>query len=180
MMNRLVPVVLLLAAFGLFFGYIHPTYTDTIASARAEIRSYESALAAAEAFSRKESELLAERNAIPGDGLARIEAFLPDGVDNVQLIVDLNALADRSGVRLSDFDVAAPEEGGDDSFGTPASPVDSLLLSVSAAGTYDAFRTFIEAAERSLRLLDVVELSVDDAPTGVYTYVLTFRMYWLR
>lgn len=180
-MNRLLPVVFLLAAFGLFFGYIHPTYSGPIAVARGEIRSYDSALAAAAAYSRKESELLEEKNAIPVEDLERIAAFLPDGVDNVQLIVDLNALADRSGIRLSDFDVessVAVEEGG--GFGDPTSPVESLTLSVTATGTYTAFRSFLAASERSLRLLDMTDLTVDDSPTGIYTYGMTFRIYWLR
>lgn len=184
MTGRLLPIIGILIAIGLFFGYINPTYTGPVAEARAQVREYDRALRAAAEFERKENELLAERSSIPEDDLERIEAFLPAGVDNVQLILDLDALASRSGVTLSGFDVAPPpteEEQAADltTFDQTDSPIRSLTLSVSASGTYAAFRTFLDGIEHSLRLLDVVSLSITDSATGVYTYEMTFRIYWL-
>lgn len=190
MISRLFPAIALILAIGLFFGYINPTRTGSIAETKAQIESYESALEAAERFEAKENELIIARANIPSDGLARLEAFLPDGVDNVQIILDLNTLAARSGITLSDFDMAV--QGGS-SAGSPTptpqtlgfelesnGPIESLELSVSATGTYAAFRSFLDGIEQSLRLLDVVAVKVDDSPTGVYTYDMTIRLYWLR
>lgn len=199
-MTRLFPIVPFLVALGLFFGYVHPTYTGSISALNSEIQSYDAALAAADRFAEREAALNAERAAIPQDGLARLEAFLPDGVDNVQLILDLDALASRSGLSLTDFDVATGNASTDTSSQAPvggpgpdgaiapgggvelggADPVDSIDLSVSATGTYASLRTFLAGVERSLRLLDLVELTVEDSDTGVYSYDMTFRLYWLR
>lgn len=183
MMSRLLPILLILAAVGLFFGYINPTYTGSIASLRGDIASYDSALAASKQFSEKEAELAQERNSIPPEGLARIEEFLPDGVDNVQLILDLNSLASKSGLSLSNFDIgqASDKRAGSDQLALASeSPVDSLDLSVSATGSYAAMKAFLKGAEWSLRPLDLVSLTVSDSKTGIYTYDLTFRIYWLR
>jgi Tfp pilus assembly protein PilO len=186
MISRFFPIIALILAVGLFFGYINPTRTGSIAASQAQIDSYESALEAAERFKEKESELVIARANIPSEGLARLETFLPDGVDNVQIILDLNTLAARSGITLSDFDTtptasstsAVPEQIGFE-LGSNG-PIDSIELTVSATGSYASFRTFLDGIEKSLRLLDVVSVSVKDSPTGVYTYDMVIRLYWLR
>jgi hypothetical protein len=205
MMTRLVPFLCVALAAGLFFAYINPTRTGSITDSRAQIASYESALAAADRFSRKQGELVVARANIPSEGLARLESFLPDGVDNVQIILDLTALAARSGITLSDFDTtesasatgaagSAPQGGAapataSGAVGAGASgglpfesvdPIDSIDLTVSATGTYASFHAFLEGIEQSLRLLDVVSISVSDSETGVYTYDMTIRLYWLH
>lgn len=187
MMSRLIPIIGILIAIGLFAGYIHPTYTGAVAAQRAQVKSYDTALAAADAFSEKESELLAEKAALSEADLARLSSFLPDGVDNVQLILDLDALANRTGVNLSNFDVTATDENqmtsgltGNRLPLTNSRPAESLTLSVSATGTYGAFRAFLDGVEHSLRLLDLIGLQVNDSATGVYTYDMVFRIYWLR
>lgn len=186
MIGRLLPVFLILIAIGIFAGYINPTYTGTILPLEAEIAQYNSTLSAAADFNKKEAQLAADRAAIPADSITRLEAFLPDGVDNVQLILDLNALAARSGVQLSNFsikDSAASNgitSGGNLPLESGAKATDSLDLSVTAVGTYSAFRTFLAGAELSLRPLDVVQLTVTPSATGVYTYNMTFRIYWLH
>ena len=181
-MSRIIPTVLALAAIGLFFGYINPTYSRDINTLRAEIRSYDDALTAADVFTEKEKEIVKQRANIPPAGLARVEAFLPDGVDNVQLILDLNALAERSGLTLSDFDITEgeAEDGGGALMLETDGPVESLELSVAATGNYASFKTFLKGAEWSLRPLDLVELDIEDSETGVYTYQIKFRIYWLR
>lgn len=203
--SRIIPLLLVVGAIGLFMGYTQPTYGGSVASLKEEIRGFDTALSAAEQFKQKEAELTQQRAALSQEQLARLEAFLPDSVDNVQLIVDLNSLAARSGVQLSQFDIAesgtgsdsattaaAPQAAGPDMDAAPltpsnttlalqsSEPTESLELSVSATGSYAAFRTFLAGVEQSLRPLDVIELSVQDSETGVYTYDVTFRLYWLR
>lgn len=202
--SRIVPILLVIGAIGLFIGYTQPTYGGSVTALKDEISTLDSALMAAEQFKQKEAQLTQQRNAISGEQLARLESFLPDSVDNVQLIVDLNSLAARSGVQLSEFNIAGGETESDtaSSARTSDAPLtaapgamamqsntlalessestESLELSVSATGSYAAFRTFLTGVEQSLRPLDVIELSVQDSETGVYTYDITFRLYWLR
>jgi len=190
MMYRLIPVLMLLGAIGLFLGYVQPAYTVELAALSNEIKDYDAGLAAAKQFKEKEIELMKQQSTIPSDQLARLNSFLPDSVDNVQLILDLNSLAARSGVQLSDFEVAGGGEGiSEDGALAPAEnatpfdsgePVESIELSLSASGTYAAFRTFLDGVESSLRPLDVVELSLQDSQSGIYTYDIALRLYWLR
>ncbi|HYD93192.1 MAG TPA: hypothetical protein VEB18_01905 [Candidatus Paceibacterota bacterium] len=184
MTSRVLPVILILAALGIFFGYVNPTYSGEVKTLQSEIRSYDAALRAASEFREKEAQLTLERNGISNEGLRRVEAFLPDGVDNVQLILDLNSLASRSGMVLSDFDIVDRAEQ-EDSEGTALTlesddATDSIDLTVNATGSYENFKKFLKGAEWSLRPLDLVSLEIKDSATGIYTYTMTFRLYWLR
>ncbi|MDR3547772.1 MAG: hypothetical protein P4M11_05825 [Candidatus Pacebacteria bacterium] len=189
MISRILPILFLVIAAGLLFGYVNPTYTGQIADAKQQIASYDSALVAASQFNQKQNQLIAQENAIPATDIQRIQSFLPDGVDNVQLILDLNSLAARSGLTLSNFAVS---QNGSSASSTASGGIgttvpalnssistNSLDLSVSATGTYAAFRTFLAATEQSLRPLDITSISITDSATGVYTYQMTFRIYWL-
>jgi hypothetical protein len=189
MITKLLPVLAILIVIGLFFGYIDPTYTGQIAEAKSQIASYNSALAAAAQFNQKENQLIAEQNQISAASIQRVETYLPDGVNNVQLILDLNSLAARSGLQLSGFTVSnnstAANSSASQGAGTAVPALNSgdttasLDLSVSGTGTYAAFRTFLSAVEQSLRPMDVTQLSINDSTTGVYTYQMTLRIYWL-
>lgn len=191
-MSRIIPVGALIISIALFLLYVKPTYSGPIAETKDKIQSYSAALAAADRFSQKEAELTQAKTNIPAESLARLNSFLPDGVDNVQLILDLDALAARSGVTLSNFDIknqdatTAAGTGGTAVPGqlgpglTANTPVDSLDLTLEATGSYPAFRSFLTGIEQSLRPLDVVNLDVSESGTGVYTYTMTIRIYWLH
>ena len=112
MNNRILPSLALMLAVGIFFGYMKPAWSGPIAETKAAIKNNEQALAAADEYKAKQNTLASARNAIDPENLARISTFLPDSVDNVGLILDINALAARSGLSLSNIDVVANNAGG--------------------------------------------------------------------
>jgi Tfp pilus assembly protein PilO len=185
-MNRVFPLLALIIAIAIFFGYVNATWTGSIATTQAAIANDDQALTAASEYTSRQNELASARNAIDPASLARLNAFLPDSVDNVGLILDLNALAARSGLSLASIDVAADQASGASSVASgslPASgqdPVGSVDLSLSASGTYAALQSFLTGVEASERILDVTDLTVRGSDTGVYTYQMTVRLYWLR
>ena len=77
---------------------------------------------------------------------------------------------------LSDIGVTPPAE---DQAALQGS-IGSVDLTLTATGTYKAFRTFLSGIERSARMLDVIRVSVRGSDTGVYAYSMTIRLYWLR
>ncbi len=204
------PLVLIILAGCLGYFYIYPTFNGTIAADQEQIASYDSALSAAAAFTQKENQLIGEENAIDPASLSRLEEYMPDGVDNIQLIVDMDALAAKYGITLSEFSIqnnssaassssasgvapttstVVPGSGTNSAStaGVPSGAVtlpsdsstDSLDLSVNATGTYSQFIAFLTAAEQSLRPLDITKIVLTSASSGVYTYAITFRIYWL-
>lgn len=188
MMTRILPFVALALAAGIIFGYVVPTYKNSIVTTQKEITSYENALAAAKGFTKKEDDLAAQRASLPADGIARLGSFLPDAVNNVQLILDLDGLAARSGMVLSNFNIDTNSISSGSSSNDPnalalqsSNPVDSVQLTLETTGTYPQFRAFLAAMEQSLRPLDVIGLTVaQGAGNGLYKYNLTVRVYWLH
>lgn len=183
MNSRAIPLLALVVAIAIFFGYVNPAWTGSIADTKAAIAANDAALAAAARFAAQQDELAAARDAINPADLARLREFLPSSVDNVGLILDLNALAAKSGLALSNVDVAvsapeAPRNGAIPAKGTD--PVGSVDLSLAAVGTFSALQQFLAGVERSQRLLDVRELNVRGSETGVYNYQMAIRLYWLR
>ena len=185
MNSRALPLLGLIVAIGIFFAYVNPQWNGPIAAANAAIASDNQALAASADYSQRQNELASARNAIDPTNLSRLTTLLPDSVDNVGLILDLNALAARSGLSLSNVDVANSSSNGSNASGAAAgsgatSPVGSVDLSLSAVGTYSALEAFLAGIESSARLLDVRDLAVKGSSTGVYVYQMTIRLYWLR
>lgn len=185
MNGKAIPSLALLIAIAALFGYIRPTLNGSIATAKSAIAFDDQALAAAAQYQSEQTSLASARDAIDPQNLTRLTQFLPDSVDNVGLVLDLNALAARSGLSLSNIDVVSDASAGSQSGQNPSAtdhqnPVGSISLTLSAAGTFNALQTFLNGVERSARLLDVQDLVVKGSDTGVYTYEMTIRLYWLR
>jgi hypothetical protein len=186
MNSRVLPIFAFAIALGIFFAYVNPTWTGSIAAAKATIAADDQALSAAQHFTAQQNQLAAARDSIDPSYLSALSTFLPDSVDNVGLILDLNALAARSGLSVANIDVITSASGSAQSPSTGAlpaateNPVNSVDLSLSASGTFAAFQTFLTGIERSARLLDVHDLVVHGSETGVYSYQMTIRLYWLR
>ena len=182
MNNRFLPFVALAVALGIFFGYVNPTWSGSIADARAAIVSYNQALAAAQAFAEHEKELAADRDAMDPEHLERLALLLPNSVNNIGKVIDLNALAARSGLKVSSIDVAPGQVAAvsAEAAQTGAPPEQSIDFSFVATGTYESLKTLLQGIEKSARLLDVQELSIQGSDTGVYTYRMRIRLYWLR
>lgn len=191
MNSRFLPLISLIIAFAIFFAYVYPTWSGPIAETKIAIENNTQALAAADEYTANQSMLAAARDAIDPANLARLAIFLPDSVDNVGLILDINALAARSGLALSNVDVLknnpdtpGTRTGASSSSGVlpvkQVNPLGSIDLSLSAVGTYAALQSFLMGIEKSARLLDVRDITVKGSETGVYTYQMIVRLYWLR
>lgn len=155
----------------------------SIAQAKSQIAFDNQALDAAAKYQAEQTTLAQQRDAIDPQNLDRLAKFLPDSVDNVGLILDLNALASRSGLTLSNIDVLS-QTGGPSAqpaaLADPDKPVGALSLSLQAAGSFAALQTFLAGVEHSVRLLDVTDFVVKGSDTGVYNYDMMLRLYWLR
>jgi len=187
MNSRILPSLALLLTLGIIFGYVGPTWSGSIAETKSAIALDDQALTAASEYATQQNSLASARSAIDPADLDRLSTFLPDSVDNVGLILDLNALAARSGLSLSNIDVISNDSDSSSSATAQGAlpvegqnPVGSINLSLTAVGTFNALQTFLAGVERSARLLDVQDIVVKGSNTGVYTYQMALRLYWLR
>lgn len=181
-MKGLIPILFIVVAGGLFMGYINPTY-GTIKELRAEEAQFNQALDRSKELQQVRDELLSRYNTFSPTDLARLEKLLPDNVDNVRLILDLDSLASRHGMRLRNVAIGGGSQetrAAQGQVGTGTGDYESLVLSFSVAGDYDTFRAFLDDLQRSLRLVDVIGITFSSTPSGTYDYAISMKTYWLK
>lgn len=198
MTRLIIAIVALVAAGGIFFAYTKPAY-DTVQASQVQIAQYNQALDKAAELQQLKQGLLSRYNAFDPQALGRLQKLLPDHVDNIALILDLDSIASRYGLALQNVDVS--RSGGTTptnqtaigAVGSSNRGYDSLTLTFSTQGTYANFLQFLTDLETSLRVVDLVSLKVASgasggAPSGsvkgpsepTYSYTITLRTYWLK
>jgi len=188
MSNRIIILIELLLAVGLFFGYIQPTYSNTITSLNQQITSTKAAQVAAKGYTDKESQLTQHYAQISVTNRARLDSFLPTASNNVHFLYDLSMLASHSGLTLTRF-----SENNQNTLSKQSKVSGSSLktstITLSATGPYQSFRTFLDGIEHSLRIVDVqsINISAQNSFSGQtqkssslgYSYKITLKVYWL-
>lgn len=184
MIRNLISLTLIVGAGALFFLYTKPAY-DNLGVAQAHINDYDQALVKAKELQTLKQTLLSRYNTFNPTDLDRLQKLLPDHIDNVRLVLDLDTLASRHGLALQNVVVSAPETTISSNVQTIGGKAyDSVTLRFATAGTYENFVAFMTDLETSLRIVDVVSLKMqgDQATTGVPTYRfdIQLRTYWLE
>jgi Tfp pilus assembly protein PilO len=193
-MSNIASTILLLASIGIFFGFVSPSWSaatgaselsaKSVAELRAERALYNDALTKAREIEEARAGLLQAYNAIPAKDLERLETLLPDHIDSVRFIIDINALAAGYGltlknVNLEDIQKDGAKTGAARAIGPKSKLYQSVGIKFSVAGDYDDFRAFLNDLEANLRLADArrVEFTVKD--DGPYDFSVTLDTYRL-
>lgn len=191
MAKSIISLVGLGVAVGIFIMYTQPTYDD-VRLLESQIREYDQALERAAELQRLKQSLLSRYNTFNPADLDRLQKLLPDHVDNVRLVLDLDSLAARHGMALQNVVISSPasesgERGSVSVIGGGRQKFDSLTLKFATVGSYQNFRSFLEDLESSLRVVDLVSLKLGPETTistqvgePIYKYDITLRTYWLK
>jgi Tfp pilus assembly protein PilO len=177
-------------AIGIFFMYTQPTYDGTRVL-QVEVDQYDQALDKAAELQEVKQTLLSRYNAFNPEDLSRLQKLLPDHVDNVRLVLDLDILAGTHGMALQNVVINAPgsetnEGSAAGSIGGARQKFDSLTLKFSTRASYTAFVAFLEDLESSLRIVDLVSLALapeattNDSTEPMYRFDITLKTYWLK
>jgi Tfp pilus assembly protein PilO len=183
MRRFLVPLILVLIAGAMFVFYTDPTYQASKAL-NEQVSAYDDALNKSKELLDLRTQLVSKRNTFSPEDLARLQRMLPDNVDNIRLIIDINSIAARHGLALSDVqlgDISDSSKARSDlAVGASGDVVGSVTLGFSLSASYDDLLIFLQDLEHSLRVIDVEDLSFDVSDTGKNNYTFTVRTYWLH
>ncbi len=192
MFKTIFSLISLVAAGAIFFLYTQPTY-DQVKSSNSEISQYDEALNKAAELQQLKQTLLSKYNTFNPSDVERLQKLLPDHVDNVRLILDIDSIAGRHGMAIQNVVVSSSQSSktSQTAIGTVSSSkqkYDSLTIKFTSQGTYDDFRGFLEDMQRSLRIVDLVSLTITRTSEGaagaaagpLYNYEVTMRTYWLK
>lgn len=186
--KTIITMIGLSAAIGIFFLYTKPAYDQTQRK-RAEIAKYDAALEKANELQQRKKALLEQYNTFSAQDKDNLQKLLPDHVDNVRLILDLDSIASRRGMALQNVVVSTPGAGQTTqtavgSISSAKQKYDVLTTKFTTQGTYEAFQQLMTDLETSLRLIDLINLKItpgnEQGPAPLYSFEVTLRTYWLK
>jgi Tfp pilus assembly protein PilO len=182
-MRFFIPIILIVAAIALFVVYTNPNYQNSKLLA-AQNASYDDALTKSAQLHSIRDDLLAKRNAFSNNDISRLEYILPDNVDNIRLIIDINNIALKNGLALTDVslgDIVKNDPTAGQSTDDTTSAVGSVKVGFTVAASYVNFLSFLQDLEHSLRLIDVDKIDYQPGTNGGNgTYQVEVETYWLH
>jgi Tfp pilus assembly protein PilO len=138
------------------------------------------------------NKLLAKYSEISPENIARLNKILPERIDVVRMIMDIDSLTTKHKIFIKSFEI--PELDSPKKLKTKApvtpeeeqSAVDSAILTVECTGDYHDLKAFLREIESSLSLTDVVSLDIATAdltrPGAVreLTFKVGLQTYWFK
>jgi hypothetical protein len=177
------PIVLIIAAVGLFVVYTNPTYQATH-TLQAQASAYDDALTKSQQFRAIRDQLLSKRNTFSADDVQKLQEVLPDNVDNIRFIIDVNNIASRHNISLSNVQlgtIGGSAQAQSSVASAGGGPVGSVDIGFTINASYSDMLSFLQDLEHSVRLIDVEKLSFTAPSSGATTdYTFVVRTYWLH
>lgn len=181
-MTRIIlPIILLAAALGLFVMYTNPNFQG-IKQLSAQQTAYDEALNKAQQLRAVRDQLLARRASFSDEDVNKLSHMLPDNLDNIRLIIDINNIASRHQAALSQVQLGDTKSraGSSLSTGPSGSAIGSVEIGFTITASYDNFLAFVEDVEHSLRVIDVTKIGFTTGGQDVSSYSFTIKTYWLH
>ena len=193
MFRFILPIIIIGVAITGFFMLTTPLYHE-VSVLKSEVASYNEALDNSKALENERDRLTKKYNVISLEDLEKLKKLLPDNIDNIRLILEIEKVASPYGMVLKDVQYSSDDKDtpnseviqGGTAIGAAQKPFGTWNLKFSVSGTYNDFMNFTRDLENNLRIVDIsaVTFSSDtDAktnPRGVYNYTFDIKTYWLK
>jgi hypothetical protein len=192
MFKILFNILLIGAAAGIFFL---PTYGisakyEDIKSVQAEIKQYAEANESAKKLAAKLDELINKNNSISPAQQARLVTFLPDNIDPIRFILEMESIGRKLGmpVRGARYTAVKTNNTTQDTVAVGDAKNGIFTFEFTTEGSYDNLVKMLSALNNSLRLIDVTSMTITPGGAGgdatraadYYTYNIKLTAYWLK
>ena len=205
-MQFITPIILIAISAGTFFFYTYPAY-KSVSSMDTDQGALNQAIDNAVRYRTVQDNLASNYRNIKQDDINKMRLMLPDNIDNVRLVIDLEKIANDSGLAFKSvqYDASATKDTKSSKPVSPhgatvptasvngssdGTPYGSANISFTVTGPYEQFIVFLKKLEQSLRLIDVTsvgfsvaEVSTDSkkkSDVPAYDYTVTIKTYWLK
>lgn len=195
MVRFVLPIILIVLAITGFIVFTKPLIAE-VQALRGEVASYDEALFNSKRLENERDKLTQKYNTVSPENLSKLEKLLPNSVDNIRLILEIEKVAMPYGMALQDVSYDVTTESAKDASAVVQAGAVALPerkdygiweLSFSTQGTYSNFVNFLRDLERNLRIVDVtvIEFSAGSGPVlpglqEVYQYSFKIKTYWLK
>lgn len=177
-MRIIISFLFLATAVTLFFIKTQPNLND-IKTLQLEKQEFGDALASSRELQTLRDKLLSQYNAISQDDRDRLNKLLPLQIDSSNLIVMFEEIVKAHGLLLKKVDVKESKQpaGSPTVLGAVSSPYKTINLTLSVSGPYASILALFSDLDKSLRLVDVENISFSAATTDTYEFSITARTY---
>ena len=180
-MQLIIPIILVALSGGLFVTWIDPQYKE-IQEKQQEKARYEETLAKTTEIKEFRDDIASKYRLIDERDLDRLEKMLPTHIDNIRLILDINSVANKRQMTISDIRINLNEDSDVDEISVgDTSLFGTVGFSFTVVTTYDNFKGFLEDLALSLRVVDVqsVEITSIEGENNFYRFTVGINTYWL-
>jgi hypothetical protein len=179
-MKLILPISFLVISVGLFFLVIDPSYLE-IKELNANIATYNTALSNSTDLQKTRDSLIGTYKNIKIEDKDRLEHLLPSSVNNIELILEIEKIANLKNMVIKDIKFDTKDSGSTEEADTnnptgdqeapkttevvsAKSKVESLPYGIfemefKVEGKYDTFVSFLKEIEHNLRLVDMKSIS---------------------
>ncbi len=185
-MKNIFSIIFIAAAIASFVMIVQPRYKE-IQELQKKSGELEQVLANARKLQSLRDELLEKRNSLNQTDLTRLEKMVPDSVDNVKLILELQNIANQYSLQIEAANTNKEETTEGEEPKKEASLVDVesrdygiITLNFNITGSYQNFLSFLRDIERNLRVTDIRNVAFSSDGTGTYSFQLSLDTYWLK
>lgn len=195
-MRNIFPITLIILAITGGVLFVSPLFSD-VSKLRTDVTAYNTALAHSTDLQKVRDDLLDSYNMISKEDKERLVRFMPNTVDNIQLILEIQQVANMHGMSLKNIAFEAPKPSSSDQAPDPSSdpnaqkPYGVFNLEFKTEAKYLTFVEFLRDLEMNLRLIDIKSisfaipekkayLSESDNDPSVYVYDVKIQTYWLK
>ena len=178
-MNKLItPIILLIVSGVVFVVLINPGYAR-IKDIKVEGDQYGEALEKSRQLQETRDFLLSQYNNFSTNDLDDLKKMVPDHVDNVRLIIEIDSIASKYGMVVRDASLVGvkSEEGG--IIVEQGRRKEEIVLNFSVVSSYDSFIKFIKDLEKSLRIVDIESIKFLSSDVDSNEYDVSIKTYWL-
>ncbi len=181
-MKTILAIIFFVSAVGITIFFTVPQYNcavpecayDGIKAIRVKKASYNAALTSAQNLEARRDDLTKKYNTVTEEDHQKIEALLPNNVDNIKLVLELETLAKKYGlliespkletktiVEKNDANTTgqAIRAGADSGLATSL-PYGTFTLDFTVRATYENTKLLLSDIEHNLRLIEPVSITL--------------------
>lgn len=179
-MNLITYIIMITAAVASFFLYTNPHY-KSVQGLKAQAAQYEDALDKAKEAEQIKVDLAAKRESFSQEDVELLHKMLPDTVDNIRLLLDINQIAAGYGSGIAGIHV---DSGSSNQQANPTqdqkADLGAVTIGFNVTMSYTSFLAFLKDLEQSLRITDLTVLNFSSTDTGQYSFGVSLKTYWLQ
>jgi hypothetical protein len=183
-MKKYLPIILIAISIAIFFLFIDPQFKE-VQALNKQKKDNDNMLTLAQELQRRRDLLQSSYNNIGIEDRKQLERLLPDTVDNVRLVLDINNIAEQYGISIQNIDISKDTSETNQRSGVStsvdrATDIGTIRLGFTVTSTYEIFINFIKDLEETLRVVDIKALNIRQGTGNFMTYEVTIDTYWLR